>query len=246
MKKSLLALAVLGAFAGVASAQSSVTLYGTVDLNGTYVKTDGQDASLYAGHGRHQQQPARLPRRRGSRRRPARRASTCSPPASTPTPARDRTRKFSNRRSTVSLFSNVGELRLGRDYTPTFWNQTIFDAFGTNGLGSSLNVRQLATAAPVRTTRSAISCRRTWAASTARSWRPLGRRHLGATVRHATSAAVSASPPVRSTSPAAYGEAKYRAPASRSQPGRRHRPSSFRRAPRRRPGTSAARGTSAS
>jgi predicted porin len=33
MKKSLLALAVLGAFAGVASAQSSVTLYGRVDLS---------------------------------------------------------------------------------------------------------------------------------------------------------------------------------------------------------------------
>ena len=46
MKKSLLALAVLGAFAGVASAQSSVTLYGTVDLNGRYVKADGQDRRL--------------------------------------------------------------------------------------------------------------------------------------------------------------------------------------------------------
>ncbi len=34
MKKSLLALAVLGAFAGAASAQSSVTLYGTVDMSG--------------------------------------------------------------------------------------------------------------------------------------------------------------------------------------------------------------------
>jgi len=33
MKKSLLALAVLGAFAGAASAQSSVTLYGRVDLS---------------------------------------------------------------------------------------------------------------------------------------------------------------------------------------------------------------------
>ena len=32
MKKSLLALAVLGAFAGAASAQSSVTVYGYVDL----------------------------------------------------------------------------------------------------------------------------------------------------------------------------------------------------------------------
>ena len=33
MKKSLLALAVLGAFAGAASAQSSVTLYGRLDLS---------------------------------------------------------------------------------------------------------------------------------------------------------------------------------------------------------------------
>jgi predicted porin len=51
--------------------------------------------------------------------------------------------KFWNRRSTVSLFGGFGEIRLGRDYTPTFWSQTIFDAFGTNGLGSSLNVRQM-------------------------------------------------------------------------------------------------------
>ncbi len=36
MKKSLLALAVLGAFAGAASAQSSVTLYGVADANLTY------------------------------------------------------------------------------------------------------------------------------------------------------------------------------------------------------------------
>ena len=33
MKKSVLALAVLGAFAGAASAQSSVTMFGVVDLN---------------------------------------------------------------------------------------------------------------------------------------------------------------------------------------------------------------------
>src|SRR5450755_200055 len=46
MKRSLLALAVLGAFAGVASAQSSVTLFGTVDLAGTYVKNDGSSKRL--------------------------------------------------------------------------------------------------------------------------------------------------------------------------------------------------------
>jgi len=43
-----------------------------------------------------------------------------------------------NRRSTVSLLSNVGEIRLGRDYVPTFWNDDLFDPFGTNGIGQSL------------------------------------------------------------------------------------------------------------
>ncbi|MBS0426723.1 MAG: porin, partial [Proteobacteria bacterium] len=36
-----------------------------------------------------------------------------------------------NRRSTVSLSGGFGEVRLGRDYTPTFWNDTVFDPFGT-------------------------------------------------------------------------------------------------------------------
>ena len=38
MKKSLLALAALTAFAGAASAQSSVTLFGIVDLAATSIK----------------------------------------------------------------------------------------------------------------------------------------------------------------------------------------------------------------
>src|SRR3954466_15464328 len=41
MKKSLLALAVLGAFAGAASAQSSVTLFGVVDLSANQIKNGG-------------------------------------------------------------------------------------------------------------------------------------------------------------------------------------------------------------
>jgi predicted porin len=44
------------------------------------------------------------------------------------------------RRSTVSLMGGFGEVRLGRDYTPTFWNHTVFDPFGTNGLGSQTNL----------------------------------------------------------------------------------------------------------
>ena len=43
-----------------------------------------------------------------------------------------------NRRSTVSLGGNWGELRMGRDYTPAFWNYTVFDPFGTNGVGTNI------------------------------------------------------------------------------------------------------------
>ncbi|MGJ7512470.1 porin [Variovorax sp. GT1P44] len=44
-----------------------------------------------------------------------------------------------NRRSTVSLESKTfGELRLGRDYTPTYWNDNLFDPFSVNGVGTSL------------------------------------------------------------------------------------------------------------
>lgn len=50
MKKSLLALAVLGAFAGAASAQSSVTLYGKLDLG--FAKTAGSaDKQVRDGSG---------------------------------------------------------------------------------------------------------------------------------------------------------------------------------------------------
>jgi predicted porin len=42
-----------------------------------------------------------------------------------------------NRRMTASLMGGFGELRVGRDYTPLFWNQTVFDPFGTNGVGAS-------------------------------------------------------------------------------------------------------------
>jgi predicted porin len=47
---------------------------------------------------------------------------------------------FFNRRSTLSLSNQWGELRLGRDYTATFWNWTVFDPFGTNGVGAATNI----------------------------------------------------------------------------------------------------------
>ena len=56
------------------------------------------------------------------------------------------------RRSTVSLSGAFGEVRLGRDYAPTFWNLTIFDPFGINGVGSANSAGMLG--APVRTNNS--------------------------------------------------------------------------------------------
>ncbi|MBV8500113.1 MAG: porin [Paucibacter sp.] len=38
-----------------------------------------------------------------------------------------------SRRATVSLEGSMGELRLGRDHTPTFWSTALFDPFGTGG-----------------------------------------------------------------------------------------------------------------
>jgi predicted porin len=50
-----------------------------------------------------------------------------------------------NRRSTVSLGGNWGEVRLGRDYSPQFWNLTVFDPFGTNGVGTTQTLNSIIT-----------------------------------------------------------------------------------------------------
>jgi predicted porin len=42
------------------------------------------------------------------------------------------------RRSTVSLAGSLGELRLGRDYTPQFWSMTQYDPFYNNGAGGNV------------------------------------------------------------------------------------------------------------
>ena len=144
MKKSLLALAVLGAFAGVASAQSSVTLFGIVDLNARYVKNDGdsrrvslsQDGLNSSRFGVRGTEDLGGGLKAGFWLEGALSADTGSASTS----------KFWGRRSTVSLLGGFGEVRLGRDYTPTFLNNTVFDAFGTVGLGDSSHVLQIGSA----------------------------------------------------------------------------------------------------
>jgi|KBSMisStandDraft_5_1062788.scaffolds.fasta_scaffold128754_2 predicted porin len=145
MKKSLLALAVLGAYAGVASAQSSVTMYGTLDMAGTYVKNDGtaKRLSLSTNGVNSSQLGFRGVEDLGGGLKAGFNLIAELARSDTGSVGNATGDKFFSRRSTVSLFTNAGELRLGRDYTPTFWNLTIFDAFGTNGVGSTLNPRQL-------------------------------------------------------------------------------------------------------
>ncbi|WP_038207736.1 porin [Xenophilus azovorans] len=53
-----------------------------------------------------------------------------------------------NRRATVSLSGAFGEIRLGRDYKPTFSNNSVFDPFGTVGVGTNL-IQKAAGAAPL-------------------------------------------------------------------------------------------------
>jgi predicted porin len=137
MKKSLLALAVLGAFAGVASAQSSVTLFGTVDLSAKYVKNDGSTRRVSLSQDGINSSQLGF---RGVEDLGGGLKASFILLAGVNADTGTTNAKFFNRRATVSLLGGFGEVRLGRDYTPTFWNNTIFDAFGTNGLGDSSHV----------------------------------------------------------------------------------------------------------
>jgi len=144
MKKSLLALAVLGAFAGAASAQSSVTLFGVVDLSLRWVNNNSVSQYQMAQDGLNS---SRLGFRGVEDLGGGLNASFWIEGAINPDIG-TATGQSWQRRSTVSLAGGWGEVRLGRDYTATFWNSTIFDPFGTNGLGSAGNLAFVAPAVP--------------------------------------------------------------------------------------------------
>ncbi len=136
MKKSLLALAALTAFAGVASAQSSVTLFGIVDVSLRNVKESSGSLKSLSTDGAGS---SRLGFRGVEDIGGGLRASFWLEGALAADTG-NATGQTWQRRSTVSLTGGFGEIRLGRDYTPDFWNHTVFDPFGTNGVGSSTNL----------------------------------------------------------------------------------------------------------
>ena len=142
MKKSLVALAVLAA-AGAASAQSSVTLFGIVDAGIAYTdaKTDlpggGSAKSKQYGMSNSGYNTSRLGFR-GTEDLGGGLAAGFWLEAPIANDSGNAGGLTFQRRSTVSLSGGFGEIRLGRDFVPTFWNDTAFDPFGTNGVGSSI------------------------------------------------------------------------------------------------------------
>jgi predicted porin len=154
MKKSLIALAVLAA-AGAASAQSSVTLFGIVDATLAYGKTSGGNHVTKLTNSGYNS--SRIGFRgtedlgggmsasfwlEGSVGNDDGTAGQRIPTGNQTAvhAAADGAGLVFNRRSTVSLAGGWGEMRLGRDYVPSFWNLTVFDPFGTNGAGTTLTL----------------------------------------------------------------------------------------------------------
>ena len=137
MKKSLIALAVLAA-SGTAFAQSSVTLFGIVDAGYASVKngsTATAGSTSKSGITNSGLNSSRLGFRGVEDLGGGLKAGFWLETAL----ANDSDATSVNfaRRSTVSLMGGFGEVRIGRDYTPTFWNTTVYDPFGTNGIGQA-------------------------------------------------------------------------------------------------------------
>jgi len=132
MKKHLIALALLSLTATVASAQSSVTIFGVADASVRSVKsgtlsakklgTDGNSSSRFGFRGVEDLGNG------------LKAGFWLEAPFSADTGTSNT--KLFNRRSTVSLMGGFGEVRLGRDSLAIWNNAAAFDPFGTVGVGT--------------------------------------------------------------------------------------------------------------
>ncbi len=145
MKRTLLALATLTAFAGVASAQSSVTIAGIVDLAARNVK-NGSAGSLKTlssgGQATNRLIVRGIEDLGGGLRAGFWLESEVGPDTgSAGSTVGTSTNVFWARRSTVSLLGGFGEVRLGRDLNVSFTNVSAADPFGYVGVASLANLR---------------------------------------------------------------------------------------------------------
>lgn len=149
-KRVLFACATLCGLTGMAWAQSTVTVFGVIDLNlrsvsnsgGTSLRsmgTDGISSSRFGFRGTEDL---------GS----GLKTSFWLESAFSPDVGTSNATKFFNRASWVSLESSrLGELRLGREYTPTAYIHTAFDPFNGTGVGSSKNTSNVKDLIPTYT-----------------------------------------------------------------------------------------------
>ncbi len=138
------------AFALPAAAQSSVTVFGIVDLAARHVGNEGRGSVSSLVSGSHA--TSRLGFRgsedlggglsAGFHFESGIAADTGSSTTAT---------QFFDRRSTVSLLEKrFGELRLGRDFVPTYVNWSRYDPFGYVGVAGSNNLISATPVGPIR------------------------------------------------------------------------------------------------
>ena len=130
--KRLLAFAALTAATGAMAQNSSVTLFGVADVAVGHVSTAGKSVSGLASGG---SATSRLGFRAEEDLGAGLKASFWLEGGLDMDDGNAEGFKF-DRRSTLSLSSGFGELRLGRDKTPTFQNMEHFHPFADAGMGA--------------------------------------------------------------------------------------------------------------
>jgi len=157
MKKSLLALAVLGAFAGAASAQSSVTIYGKIDLGVAKANEAGATSAFLSGMSSTtataQGNTDKAVLQQGARSRLGFRgtedlgaglkANFNIEHSFNPDNGEEARQgpSFGGSgfwsQSWLGLSGGFGEVRLGRDYSPVFYSAIMGDPFGFDTVGQA-------------------------------------------------------------------------------------------------------------
>lgn len=132
MKKTLIALAAVAA-TGAAMAQSSVTIYGVVDVGFTSVNNNGtgtDNTGLTSSNMTTNRLGFRGTEDLGGGLKANFQVET-SLAADAPAAS-----SIGDRGAWVGLSGGFGEIRLGREYSTTFWSGFLFSPFGTGGVGN--------------------------------------------------------------------------------------------------------------
>lgn len=134
MKKAL-ALTLLAGVSVLAHAQSNVTLFGVLDVAARHTKNGDAKTTSLSSNGA---QTSRLGLRGVEELGDGLKAGFWLEAGVNPdSGSQSDSSRFWNRRATVSLSGGFGELRLGRDTTPTYNGYADYDVFGTNGVADA-------------------------------------------------------------------------------------------------------------